>query len=474
MAVRRMRRLVIVVGVLGLVWLALTSGLYVSALGVHSAESLPSTLGRAEDPIIITGDHFPALAGQPITSVVLSAYDGADWNPIPFQIDERDADGVYGPEDGLIDANDELVFMADDAGSWASITEWPAGATTRHEIAAADPLNPTHQGWAYLYPVGSLPPSLTSYFDWSFADQRAFGAAYTMTLGSGKSPAFLGIADLEINGRPVDILDRQKLRARLGLLFINEETIVSLGIIDPEIDLASLGPVRGVSNNGLLDLAFYRSRIDFGATLDTSELGGLSNLRTSLDHLLPGGTGLTTYCNSNDVCKPIDGVPDTVGSTPVIDWFEASGPTVGGYVLTIPIFNIGAGAAENYYKDDSALDPLDTGDKFHYGDAGVSAADPSDVITFLLSAYVVPPGTAPNVGDEYFARVNTPITVAVTQQNFGDTPTPTPMATATATPSATPSPSPTATPTRTPTPSPTPTATPDVERQFLPAIRRAP
>lgn len=475
MSVQRVRRLLIVVGILGLVWLALASGLYVSALGARSAESLPPALGRTEDPILITGDQFPALAGQPISSVVLYAYDGLNWNPIPFQIDERDGDGIYGAEDGLIDANDELVFMAGDVGSWASITEWPAGAATRHEIAATDPLDPAHEGWVYLFPAGSLPPSPASYFDWSFADQRAFGSFYTLTLGSGESPAFLGMSDLEINGRPVDILDRQKLRARLGLLFINEETIVSLGVIDPEIDLAALGPVRGVSNNGFLDLAFYRSRIDFGATLDTTGLGGLANLRTSLDHRDSATTGLTTYCNSNDVCVPIDGAPDTVGTIPLIDWFEASGPTVGGYVMTIPIFDIGTGAAENYYKDDAGSpDPLDTGDHLHYGDAGISADDPNDIITFLLSAYIVPPGTASNVGDEYFARVEEPITVVVTQQNLGDTPTPTPTQTPSATPTLTPTTTPTATPTRTPMPSPTPTATPDVERQFLPAIRRAP
>ena len=105
-----------------------------------SSASQASPLDRDRDPVVLTGSQLAALTGLAPSSVVAFRYQGG-WLQIPVQIDERDTvtfDQVYddtqyaaaipvstytdagtyvgSDSDPLFDEDDELVFMAKDAG----------------------------------------------------------------------------------------------------------------------------------------------------------------------------------------------------------------------------------------------------------------------------------------------------------------------------------------------------------------------
>lgn len=378
-----------------------------------------STLGRPEDPVVVAGANFSILISQPVDELALYAFDSGGWSPIPFQIDERanDITGTYViSEDGLLDANDELVFMAKDAGQLAG-AGWPADVeaqqNVRYGIEARDPLDPGASGWAYLYRSTTLPADPTTYVHWDEPQQVATAVSYTASFSPS---AFVGLADLTINGNPVDILDRQKTRVTAFILTFTEEDLIAF--VTPTISIPVVGPIRGVANGGGFNLSIYGERFEFSIAFNTSALPlTIDNLRTSLDLNDPSLTGIANYYDSNGAMAKIDGSPDTVPAGPLMDWYQASGAT-GGLFVAFPTLNTGGGTASNYYKDDSQLDLADTGDGRSYGDTGLSVANPGNVIELSLVSYILPPGTVDNVGASYFERTTNPLTAVANAQFF--------------------------------------------------------
>jgi hypothetical protein len=88
-------------------------------------------------------------------------------------------------------------------------------------------------------------------------------------------------------------------------------------------------------------------------------------------------------------------------------------------VLTVPGINPGGGTVSNYYQDNSAVDPTDTGDQLSFGDAGLRIDNPGLLIQLRLVTYILPPGTTTNVGAAYFSQVNNPLIATATIQRFG-------------------------------------------------------
>ncbi len=81
---------------------------------------------RNIDPIVLTGSDLPSLQGRTIRTLRLVAWKQGALVAIPYQLDERDAEGVYvfrtshpdqhDVDQGTLDANDELSFMVRDMG----------------------------------------------------------------------------------------------------------------------------------------------------------------------------------------------------------------------------------------------------------------------------------------------------------------------------------------------------------------------
>jgi hypothetical protein len=397
--------------------------------GPGRASAAPTAVGRPHDPVVVPGSELAEFSGVPLAELVLLVRDSGGWMAIPFQLDEVTASGDYTTtEDGLLDANDELVFMGRDAGGAAASDDWVGDAEARlhlrYTISITDPLALGDVAYAYLHRSSTLSRSPVSYVAFDEPTQLVTAVSYTMAF----SPhAFIGISDLTIHGHSADILDRQKLRVTAsGLLSatLNEEELLDeIGV--QTVTLPIVGPVRAVSSGGMLRFAFYRSRIDMLMDIPLSEqappLSSLDRARLSYDWVEPAAVGMdpAVYYDSNTPTGvDADGAPDTVSLTPMIEWLQYEG-SLGGAVFVLQA-DAGGDYLSNYYKDDGSVDVDDTGDQRSFADAGIvvdKAGDTLEDIVLTQTTYVLPPGTG-NVGDQAAQWRGTPLVAAVVAESY--------------------------------------------------------
>ena len=183
-----------------------------AAVGLAGCET-GSTLARVDAPQVLTGADLPTLVGATPSTVVAFAYvwndDVPSWKQIPVQIDQRKVVGfgtqpsnnttpgttgtVYGSgsagvtalqyTDGntwvgndtnpAFDADDELVFMAGDAGGERDAgSPDPAGvvAGSGVRVDLTDPADAAKEGSVYLFRTsgGLVPSANKDYVDYDF------------------------------------------------------------------------------------------------------------------------------------------------------------------------------------------------------------------------------------------------------------------------------------------------------------------
>jgi hypothetical protein len=397
---------------------------------------------RPFDPVVITGSQLLDMINAPIDELVVYAWENDNWQAIPFQIDEVTTTGVYTSfEDGLLDGNDELVFMPANLGqnatdNWVNDTE--ARANARSVITVTDSLHAGEIGWVYLYQSTTLTRTNDSYVAWDEPSQTVTAEAYSLAF---EPDNFLGIADLHINGS-ADILDRQKFRVAADLAFpfpdqvFTEESVTDVVTQPIRIDLPVVGQVRAIGGSqGLAFFAFYGTRADLSFSLPvtdtTVEIIGIpvdvhfESVRMSFDLLDPAVSGMApaTYYDSNLVAGvAVNGVNDAVPTTPATDWYQIDG-AVGGFVVVQSAVDSGTGTLTNYYLDDGSVDGDDTGDGMSFGDAGIfitaqNANTSIGLITVAETAYVLPAGVG-NVGEVYSENAGTPFTTQTASETFG-------------------------------------------------------
>ena len=147
------------------------------------------------------------------------------WQTIPFQIDELDnSTDYFGEKNGLLDENDEIVFLYDDAGDSASgcnqINYIETDNKDRYKIRIIYPVYPDEYKYVYLYVSDSLPLSEVSFIHNGVHSQFDFIETPVYRI----SHADHGLQDTliirsEFGGDGLNILDRQKLRVRLSLAY---------------------------------------------------------------------------------------------------------------------------------------------------------------------------------------------------------------------------------------------------------------
>lgn len=422
--------------------------LLVMVLGVARAQQVeisPAAIGR-NDPVVVAGASLNGHLGVTLTELVLYAYEGGVWQPVPFQVDEVvvTASAYVSFEDGLLDANDQVVFMGGDAAESVAADNWPEDAEARlhprYAITVTDGLDGDNQGWVYLYRSTTLTRTAESYMAWSEVEQTITAVSYTASFSPSEH---LGFSNFYVNGEPADILDRQKLRVEVTLYlgpfpFSNtvytEEDVADLLDIPLTVTLPVVGPVRAVGGGDFQNFAFYGSRFDLAVSVPVTDfmqgpvLVHFDSVRVSLDLNDPAATGMapaTYYSNLVAGGVAINGSADSVPAT-APDWYETAG-AIGGVVTVLEV-DPGNGDLSNYYKDNSAVDPNDTGDGRSYGDTGLQIEAPSalgsiGLVQVAQTTYVLPGGSG-NVGESYGERVNTPLEVGTAEEVFEDEPEP--------------------------------------------------
>lgn len=202
------------------------------ALGAASAASATilseASIGRLEEMIEMEGASVPNLVGHDVDDFALYVWDGDEFQPLNFQVDERGPGGGYFGEDaetGFVDDNDFIVFMTEDLGDQVGPGAWLDHANVdpdhRYEIEIEDPLIPGDKGWAYLFLGADLPRSSEDYVDvvsenpFHVASDR-YGESYFEDLPAAQKEVYLLPP---IQGTSTDLNDRMKFRLKISPLF---------------------------------------------------------------------------------------------------------------------------------------------------------------------------------------------------------------------------------------------------------------
>ncbi len=387
---------------------------------------------RVLEPVTITGAGLPQFDGVPLDELFVYAFSGTTWEQTPFEVDEVDAGGAYTVEDGLLDANDELVFMAMDLGQQANSSQWLEDPDSqnyvRYEVTVTDPLNPAQQGWVYVYRSATLVPAFADYVVWDAGNNRIVAGTYIL----GFEPeTHAGTDSLELDGSGIDVLDRGKLRVNVICwigpfpveVTLTEEDLAGGWGGTPSID----GAVR--AGGGSIESYSWSYHSLYGGKLVLDVEGidppdpctdiDVNWLRASSDWLDPTGTGMAPAFYYDDNTPPgvaIDGAPDAIPPSPSVSFQQVSGSR--GSLVQVMDIQLGGGTVTNYYKDDDTLDPDDTGeDQRSYGDAGYLVEAPTGQAVVDISTFVLDPGQ-PNVGATYTAYHANPLLAEAAPQTY--------------------------------------------------------
>jgi len=261
------------------------------------------------------------------------------WGPIPYQIDEVDAEGLFVlPEGkspsrdepdlhGILDGNDELVFMAGDLGDRVTAEQWPPGVRAGIEIEVQDPLT-GEQGWcSLLWFENPPPPSPVEYVRYAREEDRIYAETYSLGYSPERDLVYtthLSLLPGTGPSPPRDIMDRINIRftASIFLRSItfsrNEDDFVS------EVIAYKDGPVRvmrRVANSMRLVLGLRTPRIIAYSVYyrDAIETPNVMTLPVSLDTVaysatFEGGTdhnrnamGMRFYSSNNRHGVLVDG-----------------------------------------------------------------------------------------------------------------------------------------------------------------------
>lgn len=367
--------------------------------------SAMSIQNRELEPVILKG----VFSGLPGDEIFVYRETGGVWEQIPFQIDEVTTSGSYTSfEDGLMDSNDEIVFMAKDLGDQAttSITMSLPISLTWYEIKVTDPLSPANKVWAYIVRSSTLAPSnAVDYANYDAANKRIIATNYT--IGWATNHAGLNYTSLFGSG---NYLDRTKLRLRY--FFIKEIKLTEDSALlqpPPPLILNKDGPVRVIVSRGSATTFGYASFFRTTTQINLSELPGtLLEVRVSTDL---ANTAVGTYYNENvPGGVPINGTPDLVPVSLTDAWHQIS-LNSGATIRIVDLGSLG-GTIRHYYKDNSAPDSTDTGDGMSYGDSGVMVTTPSSKQFTIESIQYILPGMQGNRGDEFYNYFQNPLRVS--------------------------------------------------------------
>ena len=416
---------------------------------------------RPYEPIIITGDSVDLFLNHKIKNLYFFSYDVNvnSWRLIPFQIDEvnsavDDSMKYFIPEDslgGILDSDDELVFMASDFGDKAHDSSWVAETdTNRIELIFTDPLD-NNMSYTYLYSSSSLNEQIPDYYGMMYDSLNDRIHSTNYEVGFNKTGQ-LGDVLIKpaIGGSEKDIFDRIKIRAIGSLwsfpIFLSEENIES------KYAYAKTGPVRIIRNmvgsfvydllnfdesftqtsffypwNGsfrLVDIPLGQAK-DVGAQVD--------RLRVSWD-FNQDATGMRFYSENNRRGFPIDGVIDHIDSTcfpDELNWTMGTGES--GTILNnfyIPPFGDTIilyyhEASDGSTADDSPELEFETGDFVSFADNGYILKDNIEnyitnetTFNFIYYNFFLPPKFDPEDASRICDQMKAPLNFATKTQSY--------------------------------------------------------
>ena len=409
--------------------------------------SQTNSVNRDHDAIIISGEMLATFDGALLSELFLYSFDeqSKTFTQIPFQFDERDISGSFFiTDDGLLDDNDELVFMASDLGdrdpadppaapgNW--LTDVISMTNPRVEISATDVLGSPAlsksqalaQGWAYLFRSSSLIKEFTEDYvtytepPGSNGDDTIDGETYTVVAGTRGLYNDLFLA----NAPTTDLLDRQKIR---GGLIIGSFTEENFNFTSVQAVHGAVRVIRSLELSllGLVDVTlpfqYYRSFFTLGGNLNIPS-GLVTQIRHSID-LSSDAIGMT-FSNPNNTNIPIDGQVDNpntqIENSPEINYTHITGDQG----TIIQLFGIPDNVGDNqnlFYQDETGIG--DPGDGDAIGDHGIIVTTNSGTISgqfpLLIDLIILGANQPSSLGEQFAQFKENPLVLNTLSQTFG-------------------------------------------------------
>ena len=340
-----------------------------------ACSAVSAAVSPDDTPVVVRGSMLPALEGTPVSEIGLFCYsdDTESFLPIPFQLDERIAHtfyenqvalftevmyDIYQEDNGLLDDEDEIVFLYGDAcGLAPEDADWPEGAdNVRIRLAASDdrPGGAPSDRWVYLFTGTDLPAATTSYIIW---DTTATGDILTdrMSMEYDGNWLLTGFRIFPPCGTGEDLIDRVKGRARTITGAEEDEEIWSQlstylgGIAGPVRAIRYVKGAASASNTIHHDIV-YRS---FWHRVLNLRVHPLDMARTYIDWR--PRPGLTYYSPERPDGVSIDGQVDAVPAT-FVSWSLVRSPAGGIVILNDVPLNPLYGERREFYRDDDQFD----------------------------------------------------------------------------------------------------------------------
>jgi len=446
-------------------------------VGLNTVQAQQRLGERPYNPVVLTGADLPNWLHQPVASMRFYRYNATldSWTAVPFQIDERDGTWSYFRNtNGLLDANDEVVFMAQAAGDSASVSSWPDDPLSRDlprlALRLIDPLTEA-QGWVYGFQSTTLPPSAETLIQYHADDDRVESAFYrAVHLGSGfQEEAYVKYAD---GSNSPDFLDRQKLRLKIKIDMgaLGRKTIRLREEMDEDVEVfpgasirvsvtavqVAVAPSQAVRINrrNRLDIyargSFLGFSVNFRDTLDflttyypaytewravdmeipQMDVGDVTELRMSID-LNSNAVGMV-FQNAYNPETRIDAFPDedfdATLEWPGSNWYLIRANPEDEYAVVdtasmVGIITLGGdpmGSTQNLFYQDIFYNTADEGDRQSLGDTGLQmlGRDITGTFTFYGTTYYLPANLDMDQAGLIVDRHNHPVTVSVFTESY--------------------------------------------------------
>lgn len=327
------------------------------ALGVAAppdARTVESkTLDRLHDPVIVRTAALEGVPDRETGRFRLYAARRGSLEPIPFQFDERGADGeLVLSEDGAeteftFDGDDELVFMAKDTGDRVAEAALPATSDAALEIEVTD-RSRAAQGWAYLVHFHADPPprSPVRYASFDPASQEARALSYQVSYSHDRSNSLSGLRiPPAAGGTGESLIDR--LAMRISPTFSLLLTTFHLSFTEKSFSVVP----DGVKNGAVRAVRRVRQSLDLGRLFPEIPNGRVythyyfSSFRTpsrfsipwlvlktlrdfrfeSVNELATEGDGMRYWDAANPEGIPFTGSDRPAGADGDHDWWVVSG-----------------------------------------------------------------------------------------------------------------------------------------------------
>ncbi|NJL77415.1 MAG: T9SS type A sorting domain-containing protein [Saprospiraceae bacterium] len=378
---------------------------------------------RNQDPVVLRGNVVPCMVGIAPNNIVAFRFNGS-WQQIPMQVDEivvKDIKTPYGPNDCVdrssenvawtaefyaddntytgsdndlsFDSNDELVFMAKDAGQKSNTNACPNGviSSSKCEITVRDPLNNTIWGYVYLFQQnGTLQQSAgKSYVSYNYSYKDNYKNTYKVCVFSGTNNnpenSLVSTSEYEVGfsqrwvedvlrikaggANQKDILDRHQI-------FINEsacnrnEQVFSDG--KGPIITNKVGPVRAIRSvmgaaSGTFTeevIRFTQYRADYTIYYRLHTANGYNDVFDFSSDAI----GMTYYNNRNTQGVTINGNQDNIDISQVNNWELITGAQ-GSLVTSFSYKTDIRLGTEQQYQSGSVQGNV----RAYYSDAGTAA-----------------------------------------------------------------------------------------------------